>query len=284
MAAPAISQSRITAPDLDPAALHAAPPDLRTPKHSNPSRVLWLMVPLLYAIVGWSLWGDQVVRPETQQIIEVAGILLTGAVGMLLATYVRWRNMRIERAYSTHLEELSQRLRSLAYRDSLTDLYNHRYFHEQLGHEVERANRYGRPISVILMDLDHFKEVNDTYGHLVGDKLLSFIGQVISNQVRGADIAARYGGDEFAILLPDTPREQAEITARKLAKAITTSRTYVGLLGTGVPLSASFGIAACPDEARTVTELLQLADDRLYAAKDGRLIAQGQVIGPAAAK
>jgi diguanylate cyclase (GGDEF)-like protein len=284
MVTEALFQSRISAPDQEPPALTSAPPVLRTLKHNNPSRVLLLMVPLLYALVGWSLGGKYVVDAETQQTVEVAGILLAGVVGAMLTSYVRWRGMRIERAYSTHLEELSQRLRSLAYRDSLTDLYNHRYFHEQLGHEVERANRYGRAISVILMDLDHFKEVNDTYGHLVGDKLLAFIGQVISNQVRGADIAARYGGDEFAILLPDTPRDQAEVTARKLAKAISASRTYIGLLGTGVPLSASFGVATCPDEARTVSELLQLADDRLYAAKDGRLIAQGQVIAPTGTK
>ncbi|MCH7592664.1 MAG: GGDEF domain-containing protein [Planctomycetes bacterium] len=84
----------------------------------------------------------------------------------------------------------------MAYQDSLTDLYNHRYFYEQLSHEVERAQRYGRPVSVILLDLDNFKQVNDTYGHLMGDKLLALMGQVIKDQVRSADIAARYGGDE----------------------------------------------------------------------------------------
>ncbi len=279
-----LAEARSHPPDTSP-----GPPDLPDgapvvlgTKHGYANRILWLMVPLVYALVGWSLLGERLVGDETQQTIEVAGILFTGAVGVGLASYVRWRNIRVERAYSAHLEELSQRLRSLAYRDSLTDLYNHRYFHEQLGHEVERANRYGRPVSVILMDLDHFKEVNDTYGHLVGDKLLAFIGQVINNQVRGADIAARYGGDEFAIILADTPREQAEVTARKLAKAIATSRSYVGALTGNVPLSTSYGVASCPDEARNVSELLQLADDRLYAAKDGRLIAPGQLIAPIA--
>ena len=232
------------------------------------------MVPLVYAIVGWSLVGEYVVAEKTQQMVEVAGISLTGAVGLLMAFYVRRRNIQVERAYSAHLEELSQRLRSLAYRDSLTDLYNHRYFHEQLSHEVERANRYSRPVSVILMDLDHFKEVNDTYGHLMGDKVLTLIGQVINNQVRGADVAARYGGDEFGIILPDTPREAAEATARKLAKAIATGRTYAGSLSESVPLSISYGVACCPDETRSVSELMQLADDRLYAAKDGQLIPQ----------
>ena len=216
--------------------------------------------------------GERVVGDRLQQIVEVAGISLTGAVGLLLAYYVRTRNIQIERAYSAHLEELSQRLRSLAYHDSLTELYNHRYFYEQLSHEVERAIRYGRPVSVILLDLDNFKSTNDTYGHLMGDKLLAFIGRIISGQVRGADIAARYGGDEFAIILPDTPHAAAEATAQKLARAIASGQTNAGSLSESLPLSASCGVACCPDEARSVSELLQLADGRLYAAKDGSLL------------
>jgi diguanylate cyclase (GGDEF)-like protein len=235
------------------------------------------MVPLVYAIVGWSLGGQYLVGEKTQQVVEVAGIWLIGAAGLLLAFYIRTRNIQIERAYSAHLEELSRRLRSLAYRDSLTDLYNHRFFHEQLSHEVERAHRYGRPVSIILLDLDHFKEVNDTYGHLMGDKLLALIGQVISDQVRGADIAARYGGDEFGIILPDTPREAAEATAHKLAKAIATGRTNAGALSESLPLSASYGVACCPDEARSVSELLQQADDRLYAAKHSSPLPQSRI-------
>ena len=248
------------------------PAPRRQLRHGHVNHVLWLMVPLVYALVGWSLGGGHVVDERTQQMVEIAGISLTGVVGLLMALYVRSRNIRVERAYSAHLEELSQRLRSLAYRDSLTDLYNHRHFHEQLQHEVERANRYGRPVSVILMDLDHFKEVNDTYGHLMGDRLLALIGQIISNQVRGTDVAARYGGDEFGIILVDTPRAAAEATARKLAAAIATGRTYAGSLSESLPLSASYGVASCPDDARSVADLLQLADDRLYAAKDGNLL------------
>ena len=244
----------------------------RRPRHVGSGHLLWIMIPLVYAMVGWSLAGERVVGDRLQQIVEVAGISLTGAVGLLLAYYVRTRNIQIERAYSAHLEELSQRLRSLAYHDSLTELYNHRYFYEQLSHEVERAIRYGRPVSVILLDLDNFKTINDTYGHLMGDKLLAFIGKIISGQVRGADIAARYGGDEFAIILPDTPHASAEATAQKLARAIASGQTNAGSLSESLPLSASCGVACCPDEARSVSELLQLADGRLYAAKDGSLL------------
>ncbi len=266
--------------DSPPHSQEGGAPAACRPKNRDIHRLIWTTAPLLCAVVAWSLAGRDLVGDGPQRVIEVAGILLLGAVGLLLAMYVKSSNSQVERAYSAHLEELSQRLRSLAYRDSLTDLYNHRFFHDHLSHEVEKAYRYGRPVSVILLDLDRFKEVNDTYGHLTGDRLLALVGQVISNHVRGADIAARYGGDEFAIILPETSREAAESTARKLAKAVASGRTYVGSLNESLPLSASYGVACCPDEARTVTELLQLADDRLYVAKDGGLIPKAQMQTP----
>lgn len=230
------------------------------------NHLLWVIIPLVLAAIGWSLAGDHLVAARTQTIGEVAGITVIGLLGLILGLYTRHSRVRIERAYSQHLEGLSQRLRSLAYQDSLTELYNHRYFYEQLAHEVERANRYSRPVSVILLDLNNFKEVNDTYGHLMGDKLLSLMGKIIKEQVRGADIPARYGGDEFAIILPDTPLRAARSTAEKLSQAIATGQTSTGI-SEGVPISASCGVASCPDEARTVSDLLQLADDRVYSTK-----------------
>lgn len=249
------------------------------------SLLLWVIVPLVLAAIGWSIAGDHLVAARTQQIGEVVAITSIGLLGLLLAFYTRHGNIQVERSYSTHLEGLSQRLRGLAYQDSLTGLYNHRYFYEQLTHEVERANRYGHPVSVILLDLDKFKEVNDTYGHLMGDKLLSLIGKVIGEQVRGADIAARYGGDEFAIILPDTALDAARATADKLGKAIASGQTNAGQ-SEGIRISASCGVASCPDEARTVPELLQLADDRVYDSKRDvkHSIAEIQPPGPGVGK
>ena len=236
-----------------------------TPRRSG--SLIWVILPIVIATIAWSLEGDRLVSSQRHQLGELASIIAIGIAGYLLAFYTRQTSIRTERNYSAHLEGLSQRLRSLAYQDSLTELYNHRYFYEQLGHEVERATRYGRPVSVILLDLNHFKEVNDTYGHLMGDKLLSFMGKIIASQVRSADIPARYGGDEFAIILPDTSRPAAEMTATKLVSAIAHGHNTADPLSDGIPISASFGVACCPDEARTVSDVLQLADERVYAAK-----------------
>jgi len=225
------------------------------------------MAAIVGLLAGWSLGGEQLLGRQLNESIQAAAIIVAGACGIILGAQVRRRGMQTERAYSAHLEELSQRLRSLAYHDSLTELYNHRYFYEQLEHEVERAQRYGRPVSIMLLDLDHFKEVNDTYGHLMGDKLLALVGQIIKDQMRSSDIPSRYGGDEFAIILPDTARAAAEATAQKLSRAISTGRTASGSLSETLAISASYGVTCCPDDARSVSELLQQADDQLYAAK-----------------
>ena len=123
--------------------------------------------------------------------------------------------------------------------------------------------------------MNNFKEINDTFGHIIGDKFLSLVGQVISRQIRGSDIGARYGGDEFVVILPNTALDEARATAEKLSAAV----EHAAALSPGeekVKLGISIGIAVCPDDSRAAGELLQMADGRLYEQKAARKSSRGR--------
>ena len=205
---------------------------------------------LLTGAVALIVVGPFVMSQPTLTAMELAAVVLGVAFGFLLAKYSRTTQVGLERAYSGHLEELSQRLRTMAYQDALTGLYNHRYFYEQFSHEIERSLRYGEPLTVLLMDMNNFKGINDTYGHIVGDKFLSLVGEVIARQIRSSDIGARYGGDEFVVLLPSTTIEEARLTAAKLSAAVSNAAA-ISPNDERIHLSITIGIATCPDDSRT---------------------------------
>jgi len=213
--------------------------------------------------------GPSVMSRWTYTALELSAMALDAAFGLFLAAYSRTSQISLERAYSGHLEELSQRLRTMAYQDALTGLYNHRYFYEQFSHEIERSLRYGEPLTVLLMDMNNFKGINDTYGHMVGDKFLSLVGEVIARQIRSSDIGARYGGDEFVVLLPSTTADEARLTAEKLSVAVSDAPA-ISPNEERIPLSITIGIATCPDDSRNAGELLQIADARMFELKPNR--------------
>jgi len=221
---------------------------------------------LLVVTVALIVVSPDVMSRSAYTSLEVFALITCAAYAIYLAAHSRSTHVDLERAYSGHLEGLSQRLRTMAYRDALTGLYNHRYFYEQLSHEVERSLRYAQPLAVLLMDMNNFKQINDVYGHIIGDKFLSLVGEVIARQIRGSDIGARYGGDEFVVILPNTGIEEARSTAEKLALGVEHAAA-MSATEDKVRLGISIGIAICPDDSRSPGELLQIADNRLYEVK-----------------
>jgi len=158
--------------------------------------------------------------------------------------------------------------------DGLTGVFNKRYFLEALEKEASRSQRYDRPLSILMFDIDHFKRVNDNYGHLAGDYVLQALARLISTRARREEIFARYGGEEFVILLPETQNEGAMELAEQLRKRVA-SYTFV-FEGEEIPVTVSIGVATVHGEGISETEFIRRADEKLYQAKaEGRNCVRG---------
>lgn len=162
---------------------------------------------------------------------------------------------------------LFQKTKELTLIDDLTHLYNTRYLYQSLKSEIARGKRYGYPLSVLFLDLDGFKAVNDINGHLVGSSTLKIVAKILKECIRTVDIASRYGGDEFTLILPNTDSEGAKIVAERLRERIE-NYPYERELGVKIKLSASFGISVFPLHGDTPEVLIQKADQAMYKVKE----------------
>ncbi len=170
------------------------------------------------------------------------------------------------KALQDALRQSNERLQELSSIDPLTHLYNRRYFMGALASEFERTVRYDPPLAFVMVDIDHFKTLNDTYGHQAGDDVLRGMGELIRQQVRASDIPARYGGEEFCVLLPETPVEGAREFAQRLRLAVE-ARGFPAQ-GQHLRCTVSIGVASCPSPRVSDEEdLIRLADEALYEAK-----------------
>jgi diguanylate cyclase (GGDEF)-like protein len=160
-----------------------------------------------------------------------------------------------------------QRIHELTITDDCTALYNARHLNFVLDAEIYRSTRYNYEFSVVFIDLDHFKLVNDHYGHLIGSKFLWLIGDLIKGNLRLIDYPFRYGGDEFVVLLPQTSKLNALLVVRRLRELLN-SKVFFAEEGLNIRVTASFGVATFPHDARTRKELLHLADEAMYVVKN----------------
>jgi diguanylate cyclase (GGDEF)-like protein len=160
-----------------------------------------------------------------------------------------------------------ERIQELTITDDCTGLYNARHLYKTLETEVYRSARFGYEFTVVFIDLDHFKQVNDTHGHLIGSKLLAEIGYLIKAQLRLIDYAFRYGGDEFVVLLPQTGKDQALVVAKRLRDSLRTSM-FCKDEGLNINVRASMGVATYPHDAKTPHDIIRQADEMMYLVKN----------------
>jgi two-component system, cell cycle response regulator len=154
------------------------------------------------------------------------------------------------------------RLQEDALFDAVTGLRNHRYFQVRLREELQRSDRSGRPTALVLLDLDNFKRVNDRFGHAVGDYVLRQVSRTLEQNARGADVVCRYGGEELAVILPETALSEAGLVAERLRRAVEQRNNQPGPAAT-----ISLGVAVYPDHAEQSDSLIAAADTAMYSAK-----------------
>jgi diguanylate cyclase (GGDEF)-like protein len=226
-----------------------------------------------YLLVQWAL------APTTDGRVHVVETITDITQSKRQQKDVEVLNSKLEAA-NRELVVLNHELRERSLRDGLTGLYNQTHFRDVLNQIFAQFERSGSPLSLLFLDMDNFKAINDSYGHAIGDQVLRAMGRLLDNQEpnkdglqwwRASDVTARYGGEEFAVLLPDTPREGALVFAERLRQRI----MAIGLLpelatqqAPLFPLTASIGVASFPTDATTAAELLKAADSAMYAAKD----------------
>lgn len=204
----------------------------------------------------------------------IAGLAVASGLAVQLARAGRTSLQRERRLVTAAaaLREASAELERIARRDALTGIPNRLSAQERLAMEFERARRYGRPFAVLMVDIDHFKRVNDRHGHASGDSVLSSVATTLQEQVRATDLVSRYGGEEFLILLPETTEQEAALVAEKLRAAVAAIEV-TGSDGDSapkqIPVTASIGVAAMSPIDLGEAAFVARADLALYAAKRG---------------
>ena len=181
----------------------------------------------------------------------------------------RTRTQIRRRRYHDKLREMLDKSVSLAYTDALTGVYNRRYMNAHLDRKIMEISDTQKPLSVVIFDIDHFKQVNDNYGHAGGDEVLRTLAERVGSSIRDFDLLARYGGEEFVVIMPSTPADVAAMVAERLRQRLEAQAFEVSGHDQPLPITASLGVATTTDPMETADNLLARADAALYAAKRG---------------
>lgn len=219
----------------------------------------------------------QELSPDTVRVVFSGHISLTEMADAINESrihrfiYKPWDNeyLRVQmlESLATYLTLKERRLlEAMSVTDALTQTKNRRYLQDRLQAEIERSQRHSRPLSLVMIDIDHFKNVNDEYGHPAGDRILLGVAQLLQTQLRSIDTIARYGGEEFALLLPDTNRDDAVLVAERIRQKVKVN--FFELEGgPRIQVTISLGVACHPTDAATTEDLIARADACLYQAK-----------------
>ncbi len=226
--------------------------------------------------VGDREWRLRIVpRKDPVELLDKAGVAAILAALLAISALLFWlmTSVAISESRGAELAKrnreaalLREKLREQAMRDKLTGLYNRHYVEEWFGLELRRAQRHGRPLAAIMLDVDHFKRFNDTFGHEAGDLVLREVAGALGRFARESDVASRYGGEEFLVLLPECPFDAALCKAEQLREEVAKLELRYDDRPLG-PVTVSLGVAAFPDHAQEAEALLRCADEALYNAK-----------------
>ncbi|OIO71065.1 MAG: hypothetical protein COW19_00365 [Zetaproteobacteria bacterium CG12_big_fil_rev_8_21_14_0_65_55_1124] len=202
-------------------------------------------------------------KDDTTFPIEVSSKLLELDKPYLLSIV---RDITERKRAEAELQILQEQLREQVLHDPLTGLYNRRYLDETIKRELTRAERNKQPVGIVMCDLDHFKLVNDTHGHLAGDEVLRVFAELLKKHARGSDIVCRFGGEEFVMFLPEMSPAVAYQRAELLRMELAKKRITLG--ATVIQVTASFGVAAFPENGETMDSLIRAVDAAMYQAKE----------------
>ena len=258
---------RIT-PALSTMMLNNDYPDTRTTVEVLQAQTVYRAVALLLQdmtgrMVGRIIMLVDVTREETAKRYTLYLGIMLGIVGSAILFGLFWR---ITGGVGQLIERHQRSLHHLAEHDGLTGLLNYRTFHSLLEDEIARSQRYGTSVSLLMLDVDHFKRVNDEYGHVAGDKVLVEVGKLIRRELRSIDMVCRYGGEEITVILPAIKKDDAVVIAERLRSAVEQHAFKIGKKQS-ISITISIGLATALEDATSVKELVLAADQAMYVAK-----------------